>query len=162
VTVGKGNDTIGLGIGGTSGSGSVVPVTNDTVNLGAGSNMLFLGGSGNSVVSSGGTDVINAFGGIDNTFVVSATGGLERISGFSPTNGDTLNLTKALAGIDLAYDLPNLGTYISVGAKTIGSGIDTILKIYGSDATATVTLVNSGAITLTQLISHDSLILPPH
>jgi hypothetical protein len=159
VTLGNGHDTIVLG-GGMSDGSSTVPVTNDTVNLGTGTSLLFLGGSGNTVTSSGGTDTIRAVVGIDNTFVVSATGGSEKISGFSLTNGDEINLTRALAGVDLAQDLSNLGSYVSVMTKTVGSAVDTILKITGGSATERVTLVNSGTITLSDLTGHNSLILP--
>jgi len=169
ITVGKGNDVITLNPaplplpwGTTS---AVIPVTSDIVNLGSGANLVFIGGSGNTINAGGGTDTIAEGPGINNTVVLGATGGSEIIAAFSPTKGDTLDLTKVLAGVTLTPDLSNLGSYVSIASKSLGhhgNVTDTVLTITGSGGSDTVTLLNAGTVTLASLISGNSLILPAH
>ena len=39
--------------------------------------------------------------------------GLDTITGFTPWNGDVLDLSRTVAGPNVAVDLSNIGTYIS-------------------------------------------------
>jgi hypothetical protein len=147
--------------GGTS-SSTTAPLTSDIVNLGSGTNMVFLAGSGNTVNAGGGTDTILAFGGSNDKFVLSAAGGSEIISGFTTANGDRLDLSKALAGVKLAPDLSDLGTYVSATSKAGWETTSTVLKVTAGGTTEIVTLANGGALSLSSLLSHNSLILPAH
>jgi Ca2+-binding RTX toxin-like protein len=158
ITVGNGNDTIVE----TAHSGVTVGI--NLVTLGSGNDAVFLGGSGNTVRLGSGTDRVVGGTGLD-TFVVNAAGGTDTISNFSLTNGDTLDLTKILSTASLAHDLSNLGSFVTLASvvdTAVSTGLDTKLTITGGGGSASVTLLNSGPMALTDLVSHGSLVLPPH
>ena len=180
ITAGNGIDTINLGRlipgprfgpgcgdmdgSGTGTSSATIPVTADKVTLGNGTNAVFLGGGGNTIYDGSGTDTINGAAGGNDTFVLNAAGGTATIAGFSLSNGDVLNLTSILAGVSLAADLSNLGSFVAVATETDAkhkSWTDTVLTIKGSGGTATVTLLNTGSLTLAGLETA-SLVLPAH
>ena len=86
---------------------------------------------------------------------------------FSFAQGDTLDLTKLLAGAPLNADLSNLGSYVQVLGYSandpgFGPGTKTTLEITGPGGQAIVNLEGAGKIDLQELLSHNSLILPPH
>ena len=86
---------------------------------------------------------------------------------FSFNHGEKLNLTQLLAGAPLAHDLTNIGNFIKVlGHGTndpgFGQGTKTTLEISGPGGSAVVNLESSGKLGLKDLLSHNSLILPPH
>ncbi len=175
VSVGTGNDIIVLGNpGGGHGedrrhghmpAATATPVTADTVNLGNGVNLVFLGGSGNIIRDGNGTDTIFATAAGNDSFLLNGAGGTDTIGGFSLTNGDKLDLTQILAGTSLAADLSNLGGFVTVGSQADlrhAGWIDTTLSIAGTVGTANVTLLNTGSMTLANLVSAGSLVLPPH
>jgi hypothetical protein len=185
ITVGTGIDQINLGrmvphgfgsgfgpgigmapgcddMGGSGTSSATIPVTADKVTLGNGTNAVFLGGSGNTIYDGSGTDTISGAASGDNTFVINAAGGTDTIAGFSLTNGDVLNLASILAGVSLTPD--NLSTFVDVVTQTDprhSSWTDTVLTIKGNSGTATVTLLNTGSLTLAGLETA-SLVLPAH
>lgn len=170
ITAGNGNDVIALGhqcrdMDGPGAAKGTPPVSNDTLYLGNGTNMLFLSGSGNTIHDGTGTDtIVGARAGHD-TFVLNAAGGTQTISGFSLTNNDALDLTSILKGVSLASDLSNLGTYVSAASiadATHSAWTDTVVTITGTGGTDTVTLLNTGSVTLAGLLSANSLILPAH
>lgn len=141
----------GRGVGTSS---ATIPVTADKVTLGNGTNAVFLGGSGNTIYDGSGTDTISGAAGGNDTFVINAAGGTETVSGFSLTNGDVLNLTSILAGVSLAHDLSNLGSFVALATQTDArhsSWTDTVLTIKGGGGSATVTLLNTGSLTLAGL-----------
>jgi hypothetical protein len=157
IVVGNGNDTI------VETAHGATTVGINSVTLGNGNDAVFLGGTGNSVVLGSGADRVVGGTGHD-TFVVNAAGGTDTISNFSLTNGDTLDLTKILSTATLAHDLSNLGSFVtltSVVDTAVSTGLDTKLTITGGGS-ASVTLLNSGPMALTDLVSHSSLVLPPH
>ena len=159
VSVGNGNDTV---IETARNGGTSVGLT--SVTLGSGTDAVFLGGNGNTVVMGAGVDRIYGGAGGD-SFVVNALGGTDTISNFTLTNADTLNLTQILSGAALAHDLSNLSSFISLSSvidTKVASGYDTSLTITGTSGTAHVTLLNTGAITLANLVGDNSLVLPPH
>jgi Ca2+-binding RTX toxin-like protein len=158
ITVGNGNDTIIE----TGHAGAAIGF--NTVTLGLGNDMVFLGGTGNTVLMGAGVDRI--YGGTGNdTFSVNSAGGTDTISNFTLTNGDVLDVSKILAGASLAHDLSNLSSFITTSSiidSAVSSGYDTKLVITGSTGTANVTLMNTGSIGLNDLVSHNSLGLPVH
>ena len=86
---------------------------------------------------------------------------------FSVLQGDKLDLTKILAGAHLAHDLSNLSQFVKVLGYSsndpgFGPGTKTTLEIVGPNGTGIVNLENSGKLNLKDLLSHNSLILPPH
>jgi autotransporter passenger strand-loop-strand repeat protein len=86
---------------------------------------------------------------------------------FSLLNGDKLDLTSVLAGAPLAPDLANIGNFVSVlgygdNDAGYGAGTQTVLQINGPNGGAIVHLEGSGKLGLQDLLSHNSLILPPH
>ncbi len=185
ITLGNGNDVIEIGTGhggpghggpggghgfgppppSSSSSSTAVPVTSDTITLGSGTNMIFLGGSGNTVNLGTGSTTVEATGALNNHFVLASAGGNLTLNGFSTTNGDTLDLTQLLSGVSLASDLSNLGSFIGVAtqadAKHAG-WTDTVLTITGTAGTGTVTLVNTGSSLTLASLETSSLILPTH
>ena len=159
VTVGSGNDTIV-----ETARNGLASVGLNSVTLGLGNDKVFLGGNGNTVVLGAGIDTVYGGAGGD-SFVVNAAGGTDTIGNFTLTNGDALNLTQILAGVSLAHDLSNLGSFValtSVADASVSSGFDTSLTITGASSTAHVTLLNTGSVTLTSLVASNSLVLPPH
>jgi hypothetical protein len=86
---------------------------------------------------------------------------------FSVLQGDKLDLTQILAGAPLAADLSNIRDFVKVlGSSSndpgYGPGTKTTLEIVGPQGTGIVNLENSGKLNLKDLLSHNSLILPPH
>jgi hypothetical protein len=86
---------------------------------------------------------------------------------FSFAQGDKLNLTQLLSGAPLNADLSNLGSYVKVVGYSqndpgFGPGTKTTLEITGPNGSATVNLEGAGKVNLNELLSHNSLILPPH
>lgn len=170
ITVGNGNDVIVLGhpcrdMDDPGGATGTPPASNDTVHLGNGTNMLFLSGGGNTIYDGTGTDtIVGAHAGHD-TFVLNAAGGTESIKGFSLTNNDALDLTSILKGVSLAADLSNLGGFVAVASiadPKHSAWTDTVVTVTGAGGTDTVTLLNTGSVTLAGLLSANSLILPAH
>jgi len=165
---GPGYDDDAIGNGGTiancgtiASGGTVVtpgtvsiPVTSDVLHLGNGTNMVFLGGSGNTIYDGSGTDTIRATSAGNDTFVLNAAGGTQTIGGFSLTNGDKIDASKILAGVTIAADLSNIGTYVTLATVTDAHNsawTDSVLTIKGAGGTDTLTLVNTGSITLADL-----------
>ena len=86
---------------------------------------------------------------------------------FKVALGDKLDLTQLLAGAPLNADLSNLSSYVKVVGYSqndpgFGPGTKTTLEITGPGGQATVNLEGAGKIDLNDLLSHNSLILPPH
>ncbi len=136
-------------------------VTKDTITLGGGTNLVFLGGSGNTVDDGSGNDTIigNRVG--NHTFVTNAAGGTETILGFTPTNGDKLDLSQLLAGTDVAVDGSNLASFVTLTQQQDGwqrAATDTVLSVKGTTASASITLLNTGTLTLSSLVSDGSIV----
>ena len=156
------DDGDAIGNCGTIGSGGTVatpgtvtvPVTSDVLHLGNGTNMVFLGGSGNTIYDGTGTDNIRATSAGNDTFVLNAAGGTQTIGGFSLTNGDTIDASKILTGVTIAADLSNIGNYVTLASVTDAHNAawtDSVLTIKGAGGTDTLTLVNTGSVTLAAL-----------
>ena len=148
------------GYTGTQGS-----LGNCSVTLGNGNDWVYLHGYGNTVEAGAGTDALWGGAGGDD-FVLNAKGGALFIENFSLSNGDKLDLSQILAGTSLRSDLTNLASFVKVighatddaafGTKSDG-GINTQLAITGVNATALVTLENTGSVTLSNLVADKSL-----
>jgi hypothetical protein len=93
--------------------------------------------------------------------------GTDFVQNFSLAQGDTLNLTKILAGAPLAHDLANLGKFVKVlgygrNDPGFGAGTKTTLEVSGLHGSATINLEGAGKLDLQHLLKHQALILPPH
>ena len=142
---------------------TVAPITADTISLGSGTDMVFLNGSGNTINLGAGSDSITAMAGAaQNDFVLNAAGGHATITGFSTSNGDTLDLSQILAGLGVGSNPAALSNYVSVSPMVDAkhaSWTDSVVSISNGAASAQVTLLNSGTLTLANLQSA-SLVLP--
>jgi hypothetical protein len=97
------------------------------------------------------------------TFLV-GSGATATIGGFDPAAGDRLNLAGLLARAPLETDLANLGAFVRVVGQgpDPNGGTDTTLSLTGPGGGASLTLVNSRAIAVADLLNDNALILPPH
>lgn len=161
ITAGNGNDVFLLGgneFGHGEGrfhQGGTIPATSDHLNLGNGSNWVFLSGSGNTIADGTGNDTIFGAQGGNDTFVLNAAGGTLTVGGFNLTNGDSIDLSKILAG--LPVDQTTIANYVSLTTQADSrrpSQTDTTLTVTGSGGTDTITLLNTGTITLAGLSAH--------
>ena len=80
------------------------------------------------------------------------------ITGLSSAAGNQLDLTGLLMGANLTHDLSDLPGYMNIDSRPDGA----VLSIHGPGGTASVALMNSGGMTLADLLSADVLALPPH
>ena len=134
-------------------------ITADTLNLGASSNNVFLGGSGNTINASqnGGHDFTAGANFGNDRFSLSPTSSTMTIRGFTLNNGDKLDLSRILPA---GANHRNLSDFVTVTTSGPGQFANTHLRITGSNGnTDFVTLLHSGEITLAQLKAHHSLIL---
>lgn len=145
VTVGAGNSTIQGGIG------------QDTVTAGAGNSSISVTGYNNVLQAGAGNSTLNGGSGND-TFVLNAVGkGTDTINGFSTTNSDVIDLTKALGGLGIKADLSNLGSYLT--AKTSGGNTTLMVDTAGrhGGTVQAVAVLEGVSTSVTNLISHHSL-----
>ena len=162
VTLGNGNDTVQVGgthdvillgnganlVSGTAGMAFIA--------TGAGNDTITLGGSGSTVNAGGGANTITGGSG-GNTFVLpAASQGFDRITGFTEINGDALNLRAALAATKWNGQASTLANYLKV-TDSGGSATLSIAPTGSGAATAITTLVGSGNLGLSDLISHHSI-----
>jgi beta-glucanase (GH16 family) len=126
ITAGIGNDTIQL-----NGVGNVVSIGSGTSTIVGGSGNETItaagGGNGDTVTVSGWNNVIDIGPGLNfiytdgndsgngyDTLRLNGAGqGLDTITGFTPWDGDVLDLSRTVAGLNVAADMSNLGTFIS-------------------------------------------------
>ena len=162
IVVGNGNNEITLGApshpmhGGTA--SAIATITADTLRLGNGTNKVFIGGSGNTIYDGSGTDTFMGAESGNNTFVLNANGGTETVGGFSLTNGDKIDLSAILAGTGVtAATLANSVTLATTPDACHAGWTDTVLTVHGA-STATMTLLNSGTLTLSGMTG--ALVLP--
>ena len=109
------------------------------------SSTALLGGSS----SSGGTDTV-------------VQAGTTITTSFSLLQGDKLDLTQILAGVNLNPNLSNLSQYVTVIDHANAGGVSATLTVTGPNGTGVVNLEDSGNLSLKGLLNHNSLILPPH
>jgi beta-glucanase (GH16 family) len=169
VTAGNGNDTIQL-----NGAGNVVTVGSGTSTIVGGSGNETItaagGGQGDTVTVSGWNNVIdigsgmnliytdgsNSGNGYDTLRLNGAGQGLDTISGFTPWNGDVLDLSRTLAGTNAAADLSNLGLFVSA---TSSNGNTTLYVDptggQGGTPVAFATLLGSVTTLSTLVANHD-------
>ncbi len=115
---------------------------NQTVNLGTGPHLLFLGGS-----STGDTIVAPAL-------PAAGTSNFLDISGYGGT--DTLDFRAALAGTTWDGSNSTIGNYLSVGTSG-NSAVISLSQTSGGPGTALVKLENSGPMTLSQVLAHATI-----
>jgi hypothetical protein len=141
----------------TAGNNSTVNVVGDhnTASAGDASTINITGN--HDLVSVGSMGMIFMHGS-DETVLIRSTAVSQTITGFTLADRDALDLNSALNGVLLNNDLSNLRNYVSAA----GSGSDTVLTIHGSVATNTVILRGAGTLSLSDMLAHNALLLPPH
>jgi hypothetical protein len=130
-------------------SGGITPTSLGTPSL------TFIGGT------SSGVTAVTAQS--NETFLI-ANGANALIENFSPAGGDKLDLTALLSGAALNSDLSNLGQFVSVTGQSAdpNGGTDTILSVSGPGGSASLALGGAGAISLSDLLNNNALVLPRH
>ena len=163
MTLGPGDDTVQVG-----GSHDIILLGNGTnlvsgtagmafIATGTGRDTIALGGSGSTVNAGGGTNTITGGSGGDTFVLPKASQGFDRISGFSETNGDRLDLRQALAATAWNHNPSTLGAYLMV-TDSGGSATLSIAPTGTGTGTAIATLNGSGSLGLADLLSHHSLL----
>ena len=153
VTVGGTNDVIVLGTGTDMVSGTQGM---SFITTGGGNDTIVLGGAHNTVNAGGGMNTISGGTGT-NTFVLATAGqGFDSIAGFTKTNGDVLNLRAALAATQWNGQAATLANYLKV-TDSGGSATVAIASTGTGPGTAVATLIGSGNLGLSDLISRHSI-----
>ena len=138
LTLGNGNDSINLTGGG------------DTITVGAGTSTITALGANNLITAGPGMSFITVDTSAGNKFVTNAAGqGLETISGF--TSGDVLDLAHTLAGVSIASNLSNLGSYIT--AATNGGNTTLLVNPSGSGTASAFVQLNGVNTSVSALIN---------
>ena len=144
LTLGNGNDSINLTGGG------------DTITVGAGTSTITALGANNLITAGPGMSFITVDTSAGNKFVTNAAGqGLETISGF--TSGDVLDLAHTLAGVSIASNLSNLGSYIT--AVTNGGNTTLLVNPSGSGTASAFVRLNDVNTTVAGLVNGHNISL---
>ena len=106
----------------------------------------------------GAPGAIGFISGAQDSLTLSLSANAQIVSGFNMTHGDQIDLTGILAGVALAHDLGNLGSFIT----TSTSGSNTSLQITGLHGSDSVQLTGVGALSLQALVNGNAFVLPPH
>ena len=166
ITLGNGDDHVRMGFF-TDGTPLAAPtaVTGSTLTLGNGHNMVFLNGSADTLIGGTGTDTYYAGLSANEDFLVNIGGGNETIVDFNAASGDKVDLSWILSdhgfSADPALAAVALADFVSVSTTQggcDGERTDTVLTVKGTGGTATVTLANTNASGLGDLMG--SLRLP--
>jgi hypothetical protein len=119
----------------------------------AGDRIVFIGGTGDTVALSGGTNMITETGD-NNTYVLpSAGGGYDRFTTNVLAKGDTLNLKAALAASDWNGAPSTLGNYLTVTNTLQGAELS-ISATAGGNAIGVATIRGTTDATLNSLLTH--------
>jgi Ca2+-binding RTX toxin-like protein len=144
LTLGNGNDSINLTGGG------------NTITVGAGNSTITALGTNNLITAGPGMSFITVDTSPGNKFVTNAAGqGLETISGF--TSGDMIGLSQTLAGVSVASDLSNLGSYIT--AVTNGGNTTLLVNPSGSGTASAFVQLNGVTTTVAALVNGHNISL---
>jgi hypothetical protein len=154
---GNGNFTItagGYGDNVTLGNGTdVVTGMQGLANIttGAGNDTIVLSGYGSTVNAGGGMNFITGGQGNDTFFLPTANTGLDTITNFSLTNGDSLNLTQALTTSGWNFQSSTLGDYLKV--TEVGSNAMIGIAV-GGNVTNIAELIGVSSLTTAKLLPH--------
>jgi hypothetical protein len=144
LTLGNGNDSINLTGGG------------NTITVGAGNSTITALGANNLITAGPGMSFITVDTSSGNKFVTNAAGqGLETISGF--TSGDIIGLSQTLAGVSIASNLSNLGSYIT--AVTNGGNTTLLVNPSGSGTASAFVQLNGVTTTVAALVNGHNISL---
>ena len=129
VVTGNGNQTITL-----AGWSNIVSIGTgtSTLTIGIGYAKIHTDGGDVSITAHGNANVIDAgagtntiaidSGSVHNTVFMNASGqGLTTLTGFSTSHYDVLDLTRTLAGTNIASDLSNIGAFVTASASAAGT-----------------------------------------
>ena len=146
------------------GSGDIVTATGGTetvqafqggnrITTGTGNDTISFAGSGNTIDAGAGTNTLNDSGS-DNTIIMPGAGqGFDNIFGYVLQNGDTLNVSAALATTSWNGAQATLADFLHVTT----SGANAIIAISatsGGAATQIAELEGAGSVTLSGLLAH--------
>ena len=161
LALGAGNQTVSL-----TGSGDTVTVGggNSTISVGSGANVQATGGlldtttitatgGGNQLDVFSGMAFLNSDGSAGNIFFLEGPNqGLTTVTGFSMNNTDALDLANTVAGLGVASNLSNLGTYVTT--STSGGNTTLLVDPTGGHGTpAAFAVLDNTTATLSQLIA---------
>ena len=119
----------------------------------SGDHMLFVSGSGDTVSMSGGVNTITDTGS-GNTYVLPAAGnGMDSFTGNILTNGDTLDLTTALAATGWNGSASTLSSYLTVANSAKGATLS-ISATPGGSAMAIASIDGASTAALTSVLAH--------
>ncbi len=144
-----------------AGSATTTPATTPAApgtqpSAGAGDQMSFITGSGQIIDAGPGAHALQE-NGSDNTIVLPAAGqGNDTITGNVLGNGDQFDLRGLLAATSWTGDPSTIGDFVKVGSDASGDGVISVnpTGAAGGTSTAVATLVGSGAVRLSTLLSH--------
>ncbi len=123
---------------------------------GAGDNSISFGGTGNVVDAGAGTNTLTDEGS-NNTIVLPGAGqGTDVINGPVLQNGDQFDMRALLAGTSWTGDMSTIGSFVNTSTDANNDGIISVnaTGAAGGSSTAVATLVGSGPVSLTTLLSH--------
>ncbi len=119
----------------------------------SGNHMVFIGGTGDTVTLSGGTDTITDTGSA-NTYVIPAAGkGYDHFTTNVLTAGDTFDLRTALAATNWNGAASTLSKYLSLAPQS-QAAVLSIAPTSGGVGVAVATIDGAATTTLTGLLSH--------
>lgn len=137
----------------TTGGSSTVSQNQISVVATTGDQILFVSGSGDQFALSGGTETITDTGG-GNTYVLPAAGnGSDAFTSNILTNGDTIDLTAALAATSWDGSAGTLQNYLSVASSGQNAEL-TIAATAGGAGTTIATIAGAGGAALSDILAH--------
>ena len=142
ITVGNGTSTISAGLGYT------------TVTAGSGNVTISAHGNGNTFDAGPGTNTMTVdTGTVRNVFKLNGAGqGLTTINGFALNNNDTLNVTRSLAGTNIAANLNNIGSFITATSDQTGTTLY-VDPTGGSGTPIAFAFLSNVSVTVSQLVA---------
>jgi len=162
ISLKDGNDSVTLGGSGNnvtvgSGTSTIIAGSNQaTVHAGGGNVTISVGGWGNLLDAGPGTNFLNGGNGYDRFVLNGAGQGLDTITGFTATNYDVLDFTRALSGLPLAADLSNIGQFVSTQFQGGATAI-MIDPTGGGGSPQLVAMLGGVHTTLAELLSRNDI-----
>jgi hypothetical protein len=132
---------------------ATVSASQVSVNVAAGTHILFITGSSDTVNLAAGTNTITDTGKTNTYVLPAAGGGSDTFTSNVLTAGDTLDLRTALAATNWTGSASTLSNYLSV-TSTSKAAVLSIAATSGGKATAIATIDGASGTSLTSLLTH--------